>query len=102
MISTLLQLTTIAASAVILTRSEPAINRMGRQTSFLVRMSMHFLTVGAVGEIGSILLFSTVPELATCIVLVGIAALLVCERRVRALTGPLGRVGNGPVTRSAK
>lgn len=89
MIEGLLQWAAMLACAVIFTRAEPAINRMYTGTPILLVIAMHFLTVGPVGVIGSILIYDTVPDLASVISLIGVAALLVCERRVRVLTGAL-------------
>lgn len=91
MIALSLQAVSVVACAVILVRAEPAINLMGKHTPTLLRVAMHFLTVGAAGMVGSIAVFGLVPDIATTILLIGIAALLICERRVRALTRGIGQ-----------
>ena len=90
MIDAACQLVACAACAVIAWRTEPALNRMGRCTHILVRFAMHLLLMSAVAQIGAIVLFGQVPGLPAVIMLLGIALLLLCERRVRVLV-PLGR-----------
>lgn len=91
MIALSLQLVTIAACAVIVTRSDPALNRMNRQTPLLLRTSMWLLLLGALGEIGAIVFYGHIPTAPVVLAFAGIATLMTCERRLRALTGPLGR-----------
>jgi ammonia channel protein AmtB len=71
--------------AAILARAEPAINRMGRDTPRLVRIAFVLLAVGAVAGIFAIAA-GAVPEWHALILAAGIAALLLCERRLRILT----------------
>lgn len=78
-----IQVATLIAAIIILTRSEPALNRMGKDTPLLIRLSVHLLAVGAAAEIGCILFFNEIPTLPTMIITCGIAALLVFERRLR-------------------
>lgn len=81
----LIQASTLIAALVILYRTEPALNRMGRSTPILIRISIYLLAVGALTEIGCIVFGGEVPTWPTVITTVGIAALLVCERRLRVL-----------------
>lgn len=87
MIDAALQIVVIIACALIISRTEPAINRMSFKSPFQIQIAMHFLTVGGIGQIGAILIMGDVPTLATAIVIVGAAALLLCERRARFLAG---------------
>lgn len=81
----LIQATALIACAIIVARAEPALNRMGKSTPILIRLSIHLLAVGALSEIGCILFSGEVPNWPTVIISIGIAALLVCERRLRVL-----------------
>lgn len=91
MISIISQCVVIVACVVILSRSEPAIARMGRKTALTLRCAMHFLTVGAAWQIGAIIVFGDIPSIATVILVAGVASLLLCERRIRMMTGRMGR-----------
>lgn len=83
----LLQAGVLLAAVVIMVRAEPALNRMSRFTPFTIRTSFLLLTVGAVAEI-VVILDGEVPSWSTAIVVTGVAALLVCERRIRILCPP--------------
>ena len=87
MTTSILQAIVLVAALVIVVRSEPALNRMSRCTPFMIRASFHLLTVGAVAEIVFILA-GDVPSWPTAITSVGVAALLLCERRLRLLCPP--------------
>lgn len=80
----LLKAIVLVAAAVIVVRAEPALNRMSKTTPFLVRVSFHLLTLGAVAEIVFVLTGGT-PAWQSAITTAGIAALLFCERRMRIL-----------------
>lgn len=84
MTALLLQAIVLVAAVIIVWRAEPALNRMGPCTPFLVRVSFHQLTLGGVAEIAFIL-GGEVPSGSTAIVITGAAAILVCERRLRIL-----------------
>jgi len=86
----LLQMIVVLAAAVIVVRAEPALNRMSRCTPFMIRASLLLLTLGAVAEIVFVL-SGDVPSWPTAITTVGVAALLVCERRLRLLCPPTRR-----------
>lgn len=86
----LLQIIVVMAALVIIVRAEPALNRMSRYTPFVVRMAFHLLALGAVAEIVFVV-SGEVPSWPTAIVTLGVAALLVCERRLRVLCPPLKR-----------
>lgn len=76
----------VTACIVIIWRSEPALANMTAGTHFLVRFSMWLAVVGAVARIGWVML-GGVPDPITLVMLIGMAALIVCERRLRVLTG---------------
>lgn len=84
MTTLLLQSIVLVAAVIIVWRAEPALNRMSPCTPFLIRVSFHLLTLGAVAEIVFIL-SGDVPSWPTAITTVGVAALLICERRLRLL-----------------
>lgn len=80
-----IQAATLIAAVIILTQAEPALNRMGKGTPILIRLSVHLLAVGASAEIGCILFLMEKPTWSTAIITSGIAALLVYERRLRSV-----------------
>lgn len=82
-----LQVLAVSASAVIVWRAEPAINRMRKETPAMIRLAFLLLTLGGVGEIIWIVM-GDLPSFPTVIALCGVAALLFCERRVRVLCPP--------------
>ena len=86
----LLQIIVVMAALVIIVRAEPALNRMSRGTPLMVRGAFHLLALGAAAEIVFIM-SGDVPSWPTAIVTLGVAALLVCERRLRVLCPPLKR-----------
>lgn len=90
MINDTLQALVLLASIVIVLRAEPALNRMSKGTPLLMRLAFHLLTLGAVGEI-LFVLAGEVPSWPMVITICGIAALLVCERRLRLYHLPAGR-----------
>jgi hypothetical protein len=71
----------LISSLVIAVRAEPTLNRMCKCTPLMMRMAFHFLTLGAIAEIGSIFI-GDVPSWSTAISTVGAATLLVCEPRL--------------------
>lgn len=83
-----LQAVTLLAAVIIITRAEPALNRMSRSTPIMLRLAIHLLAVGALSEIACIAIAGEVPSWSTAIITVGIAAMLVCERRLRVLCPP--------------
>ena len=86
----ILQCAELLLAGVMLWRAEPALNRMSRCTPFMIRASFHLLTLGAAAEIVFIL-SGEVPSWPTAITTVGVAALLICERRLRLLCPPTRR-----------
>lgn len=87
MTTVILQAIVVLAALVIIVRTEPALNRMSRCTPFMVRAAFHLLALGAAAEIVCIVV-GDVPSWPTAIVTVGVAALLICERRLRLLCPP--------------
>ncbi|MBL8484122.1 MAG: hypothetical protein JNJ60_18135 [Rhodocyclaceae bacterium] len=87
----LVQVLTLVATTIIFWRAEPALNRMGRGTPWLIRASFHCLALGA-AELAVYILAGDVSGWPTVGLACGAAMLLVCERRVRVLVP--GRKGN--------
>lgn len=90
----LAQLLGLVLCALILARAEPAINRMSRDTPSLVRLAFILLVGGAVAGIFAIA-GGAVPEWHVLMLAGGIAALLVCERRMRILTRAPNHIDKG-------
>ena len=81
------QLAGLILCALILWRTEPALNRMGHTSPpLIVRIAFALLATGAVAGILAIFAGQT-PSLPTLILTAGTAALTFCERRIRILTG---------------
>lgn len=76
----------VLACAVILWRAEPALAHMTKAAHLAVRLSMWLAVVGSVARIGWIWM-GNVPDPITILMLIGMAALITCERRIRLLTG---------------
>lgn len=74
------------ACIVIILRAEPAISRMTPHTDLRVRFAIWLCLVGAVARLWWVCM-GGVPDSITVLLLVGLAALLMCERRIRVLTG---------------
>lgn len=91
MIAATLQVAVCAASFIIIGRTFPPIVRMNRETHLAIRIAMHFLFVGSIAQIFAVVCFGYIPEYSTALVMVGSATLIVCERRLRFLTGPVHR-----------
>ena len=89
MTALLLKFVVLLAAGVIVVRAEPALNRMSRETTFLVRVAFHLLAVGSAAQIVFVVVGDT-PSWPTAILLVGVAGLLACEKRLRILT-PRGK-----------
>lgn len=81
MTSSLLQAIVLIAAFVIIFRAEPALNRMGRCAPFTMRVAFHLLTLGAIAEIAFVVI-GDIPRWPSAIVTAGVAALLVCDRRL--------------------
>ena len=76
------QVVGLSACAVIFWRTEPVLNRMCCRTFRLLYSAFYFLTVGAFGFVCWILA-GYVPPWPVLVLVVGVALLLVCERRVK-------------------
>jgi len=82
---TLLRLVALVACIVIIARTEPALNLMcHRQTPWLLALSFFLILVAAAAAAVFILLGNT-PPIPAIIGAVGVACLMVCERRIRYL-----------------
>ena len=75
------QLLALAACLVIIAVTEPAINRMSCRSPLVLRIGFWLICVAAAGAVLDILL-GNVPPWSAVIGAVGIAALLIGERRV--------------------
>lgn len=82
MIETLLKLITLLACLIILWQVEPALNRMSPCTHWSIRYAMLILGAGAM-YILLTLSATTAPSIGMVLLMVGIAALLLAERRFR-------------------
>lgn len=82
MIEILLKLACVAACLLIVARCEPVLNRMGRHTPLLAFAAFFLLAIGASIQVACIALGEQ-PSFAATVLCGGIAALLVCERRLR-------------------
>lgn len=91
MITSIMQAIVVLAALVIIVRTEPALNRMSRCTPFMVRAAFHLLALGAAAEIVCIVV-GDVPSWPTAIVTAGVAALLICERRLLQCPPPKRRL----------
>lgn len=81
------QIVALILFALILWRTEPALNRMGKASPpLMVRVSFILLATGAIAGILGIL-SGQVPDTPSLILTAGTAALTFCERRIRLLTG---------------
>lgn len=85
MIDAAAQIVVASASIIIFVRSEGAMARMHASTHLIIRLAMWLLTVGAVANVGAIALFGHIPDVPSVLLTVGIATLLMCERRMRIL-----------------
>ncbi|MFV0662778.1 hypothetical protein [Denitromonas sp.] len=83
-----LQLAMLVCCAVILWRADRAIDAMSTGSRLIVRVAYWALAVGAIAQIGTIVLYGDRPSLPALIVAAGIAGLLAGERRIRSLVAP--------------
>lgn len=74
----------LAVSVAIIWRTEPAINRMNRETYWMIRYSLLLLAAGALTIIVAIIAGKP-PSFSTILLAAGIALLLTCDRRLRYL-----------------
>lgn len=79
----------LASAALILWRAEPAIARMGCKTHWMIRYAMLLLAGGALGVIIIVLSGANV-DFITLLILLGLALLLICDRRLRYLINRTG------------
>jgi Na+-translocating ferredoxin:NAD+ oxidoreductase RnfE subunit len=87
----------IIASILILVRTEPALARMTRYTHRSVRFAVWLLAIGALARVVDIVVFGHAPDFITFLMMCGSAALLICERRLRVLTGGKRRYADDSV-----
>lgn len=84
MTTSLINVAAIGLALLILWRTEPAIARMSKATHWMIRYALLLLAGGAVCVILTIPAGAQIDPL-TLIILAGIALLLSCDRRLRAL-----------------
>lgn len=89
----ILQALTLGGAAVTLLRAEPVLNKCGPQTPVVIRASFYLLSVAALWQLAGIIT-GDVPTVPACLLFDGVAALLLCERRLRLLC-PVRRVNGG-------
>lgn len=82
--SLILQALTLAGATVTLFRAEPALDKCGPKTPVMIRASFFLLAVAALWQVAGIAT-GDVPTIPACLLFDGVAALLVCERRLRLL-----------------
>ena len=85
MIDAMLQIATASASVITLIRCEPAIGRMTCHTHLMVRLSIWLLCVSSLAQVGAITLLGHIPTTPELLLSLGVASLLMCERRMRVL-----------------
>lgn len=79
----LAQLLTLLACGLIFCRAESVLNRCHvTQTALLINAAFYMLTIGSL-VLGGSVLFGGIPSWPTTALAVGMALLLLCERRVR-------------------
>ena len=76
----IMQIVAVLCAAVIFYRAEGAVNKMGPGCPFTLRAAFWLLTVGAAWLSWSVLQ-GYMPSPATCFALIGVALLLMAERR---------------------
>lgn len=77
---------------VILARTEPAINRMGKEEPGLIRAAFVLLASASVAGILAILA-GHIPGMETLLLSAGTTSMLLCDRRIRILTKNRNRKG---------
>lgn len=77
----------VIACGVILWRVEPAINRMRRSTPWLIKLAFLLLAAGALFGL-AYLCTGRKPSIPELLLAGGVAALMLCERRMRVLLPP--------------
>lgn len=79
-------------AGMVIWKGEPALANMRKGTPILLRFSLWLLVVGSFARLVWISL-GNVPDPVTLLMLGGVAAMLLCERRITVLTR--GRRGKG-------
>lgn len=81
----LAQIAGTVLAGMVIWRGEPALAKMRKGTPILLRFSLWLLVVGAFARLVWISL-GNVPDPVTLLMLGGVAAMLLCERRITVLT----------------
>lgn len=87
----LLEAGTAIACGIVVLRTEPAINHMHGGTDFWVRLSFWQMWCACGVELLTIGLYQHTPDWREALLSGGLAALLLCERRLRYLSRGLSR-----------
>ncbi len=85
-------LAALVFAAVILVRAEPALARMSPCTPWMLRYAFLLLAAGAMAVILMVCTGQVPPAVAILLLTAGLALLLLCDRRMRALL-PINRKG---------
>ena len=80
-----MQLATGLACAIVLVRTEPALNKMSGGTDFWVRLAFWQMAVACGIELLTMVFYGHIPDWREGLLSGGLAALLLCERRIRYL-----------------
>ncbi len=75
----------IISCVIIVWRTEPAMARMSRATALLIRLAFWTMATAAMAEIACIVTYRRAPTLQELLLYLGVAELLLCERRLRFL-----------------
>ena len=89
----LAQIIAVIACIVIIWRTEPALAHMTSDTHIAVRIAMWLAVVGAVSRVAWVAM-GGIPDPITILMLIGMAKLILCERRLSVLTGSRRRRGD--------
>lgn len=81
----LAQIAGTVLAGMVIWRGEPALAKMRKGAPILLRFSLWLLVVGAFAQLVLISL-GNVPDPVTLLMLGGVAAMLLCERRITVLT----------------
>lgn len=89
-----MQICTGLACVIVMVRTEPAFNNMHGGTDFWVRLVFWLMAVVCGIEILAMAFYSHVPDWREALLAGTLAALLLCERRLRYLTRLGSKRGN--------
>jgi hypothetical protein len=84
MIDMLLQMGMLAASSVIVVRTEPSLASMCPRTPLMIRVAIYMIAAGGLLAIG-LVFTGGVPRLPEVLLATGVAVLLICDRRSQSV-----------------